>query len=566
MSDKLSQAGELVALASSWYRFGQGMDGEPFAVALAGPGIARMLRGGRSSLRAELAATYNIAHHRVPSAQALADALAVLEGQALTSAREPIALRVATSADAAYYLDLGDSAGRAVRIDCNGWTVVTQPDVLFRRSELTGALPEPVAGDVDAFLDLLNVTTDDRPAVLAWLVAVILGVPVPILFVRGPAGAAKSSGSRLIVRVLDPSPAPLRAAPRDLEGWAIAAAGSVVVGLDNLTTIPDWFSDALCRAVTGEAIVRRALYTDAGLSVVAFRRAVVLTAIDAGALRGDLADRLLTLDLPEIGERDRRDDSDVEAAFLAAWPGTLGGLLDLTAAVVRILPAVHLARRPRMADFGRILAAVDAIRGTDGLTRYLDQRMDLAREAAEGDVIGAAVIEWMAQRDTWTGTAGELLSELEPDKRAPKGWPATARGLAGALRRLVAPLRSAGIVVTFDREDGGNRRRLVTLVRDGRDGRDGASPALSNDGLGTVGTVGGDSPSVGSEEEVENGTDAREYRGTTVPNVPTVPRSSRAPLNLIMDLDTALGSRPPRTCPSCQGSHPAGMTCIEATA
>ena len=43
-ADRPSQAGELVALATSWYRFGQGMDGEPFAVALAGPGIARMLR------------------------------------------------------------------------------------------------------------------------------------------------------------------------------------------------------------------------------------------------------------------------------------------------------------------------------------------------------------------------------------------------------------------------------------------------------------------------------------------------------------------------------------------
>jgi hypothetical protein len=73
-----------------------------------------------------------------------------------------------------------------------------------------------------------------------------------------------------------------------LEAWAVAASGLLVVALDNLDVVPAWLSDALCRAVTGEAVVRRALYTDSGLSVIAFRRLVILTAIDAGAMRGDL--------------------------------------------------------------------------------------------------------------------------------------------------------------------------------------------------------------------------------------------------------------------------------------
>ena len=549
-----SQAGELVALATSWYRFGQGPDGEPFAVARAGPGIARMLRGGRASLRAELAASYNRVQGRVPSAQALADCLAVLEGQALASPREPIALRVATGPGPVCYVDLGDPSGRAIRVDRDGWTVADHPPVLFRRSELTGTLPEPAAGDLGPFLDLLNVTADDRSAVLAYLVAVIVGAPVPILFARGPAGAAKSSAARYIVRLLDPSPAPLRAAPRDLEGWAVAAAGSVIVGLDNLTTIPDWFSDALCRAVTGEAIVRRALYTDSGLSVVAFRRAVILTAIDAGALRGDLADRLLTLDLPEIAEGDRRDDGDVESAFLSVWPSALGGLLALAAAVIRTLPEIHLERRPRMADFGRILAAVDKLRGTDGLARYLDQRTDLAREAAEGDLVGAFLITYMVTRDTWTGTAAELLAALTPD-RAPRGWPATARGMSGTLRRLVAPLRAAGIAVDFTREPGSRGgRRVIVLTRE-----------ESGSTVATVATV---APRT-------NGADP-----TVAPTVAFAPRPSPTvaptehegahgdgsdgpspPLSVAVPIRFGQPLSAPRTCPSCRAAHPVGTTC-----
>lgn len=89
-----------------------------------------------------------------------------------------------------------------------------------------------------------------------------------------------------------------------------------------------------------------------------------------------------------------------------------------------------------------------------------------AREAAEGDLVGAAVIAYMAGRSEWTGSAGELLAALTPD-RPPRGWPATARALSGSLRRLVAPLRSAGIAVAFTREAGSRGgRRLLTLTRE----------------------------------------------------------------------------------------------------
>ena len=66
-----------------------------------------------------------------------------------------------------------------------------------------------------------------------------------------------------------------------------AAAGSWVVALDNLSGIPAWLSDSLCRASTGDGNVKRALYSDAGLAVVKFRRCVVINGIDLGALRGD---------------------------------------------------------------------------------------------------------------------------------------------------------------------------------------------------------------------------------------------------------------------------------------
>lgn len=281
---KSSAADRIVALALSRYDLGRSADGEPFAIERDGPNVARMFRGGRASLRANLAAQYAQQMGKVPPAQALVDALAVLEGRALGAERRPLPLR-AIRQDEQVIIDMGDEAGRAIVVTVDGWHIVPRSPVTFRRSELTAPLPTPAAGEVSRLFRGLNVAVDDQPVALAYEIAALLGVPVPILLFRGPAGSAKTTGAKSLARTIDPSPAPVRSAPRDPESWAVTAGRSYVVVLDNLTTISDWLSDALCRAVTGEGFLRRALYTDAAISVVSFRRAIMLTAIDAGAVR-----------------------------------------------------------------------------------------------------------------------------------------------------------------------------------------------------------------------------------------------------------------------------------------
>ena len=409
--------------------------------------------------------------------------------------RQTLPLRSERLDDGSVVVDLGDESGRAVVVGPDGWRILARSPVTFRRSELISGLPEPTSGDISDLLRLLNVAPVDGPLVLAHQVGALLGVPVPIILFRGPAGAAKTSAARTLARTIDPSPAPVRAVPRDPESWAVTAGGSCVVVLDNIDTVPAWLSDALCRAVTGEGYLRRALYTDSAISVVAFRRAIILTGIDPGAMRGDLADRLLAIDLTQIDERHRQDDAEVEAAFRVAHPAILGAVLDLTSAVLRTLPGVRLTRRPRMADYARVLAAVDAILGTNGLDRYLAQRGELQREAAEGDRMGSAVITWMEHRTGWTGTATELLEAITPERR-PKDWPTTPRGLSAALRRVAQPLEAAGIRVTFS-QAGHDKRRIIGLERVGEQpSAPSADRALNTDRADGADHADGLSPSV----------------------------------------------------------------------
>src|SRR5690606_20266934 len=114
------------------------------------------------------------------------------------------------------------------------------------------------------------------------------------------------------------------------------------------STVPDWLSDSICRASTGDGDVRRKLYTDGELVTFAFRRCVILTGIDLGALNGDLAERLVPMVLDPIPEQQRRDEEEIWPAWEDAHPRMLGALLDLVAQVMAVLNTVKLSRRPRM--------------------------------------------------------------------------------------------------------------------------------------------------------------------------------------------------------------------------
>lgn len=460
-----SQATLLRRLALSRYTFGAAPDGTPFAVPLAGPHVARSLRGGRAGLRAELSMLYARAHAgAVPSSSALADALNALEGEAMETNPQPLALRVAAH-NGGLLLDLGRVDGHVAHITPAGWSIVESSPVLFRRTALTSALPDPIApGDLAPLRELLNIGDADWPLVLAWLVAALIpDLPHPVLLLLGEQGTGKSTATRNVLEVIDPSPAPLRALPRDLEQWVVTASSSWIVGLDNLSGLPAWFSDVLCRAVTGEGMIRRKLFTDDDVSVLSFRRVIAANGIDMGSMRGDIADRALPIELHPINNTGRRTEADTSLTDHQRGL-VLGGLFDLTAHVLAVLPSVELYEMPRMADFARIVAALDQVLGTKALDRYLTQIADLAQAVSEGDPFATAIRTFLDAKGDWTGPASDLLTDLNNTQpRQSKGWPTNPRATAAALNRAAPTLRKLGYTLDQLRE-GHTGRRLWTLA------------------------------------------------------------------------------------------------------
>ena len=319
--------------------------------------------------------------------------------------------------------------------------------MLFKRTALTGPLPEPVhGGGIAGLWDWLNVAEADRPLVAAALVAALFSdQPHVILAIFGEQGTGKTTAVKVLVMLLDPSPVPIRKPPRDADSWVTAAAGSWVVGLDNLSDVPPWLSDSLCRASTGDGDVRRKLYSDSDYAVFAFRRCIIFDAIDVGALAPDLADRTVAITLDLIPDENRTDEETFWSQWTAVHPEILGAVLTLAARVMARLPGVQLARKPRMADFARILAAVDAELGTNALDRYAQQAANLAAEGLSGDPFAVGI--QAAVTTSFEGTSADLLKHVkpgDPEWKAPKDWPANSRAVTSRMRRLAPAFRKTG--------------------------------------------------------------------------------------------------------------------------
>ncbi|MDP9364342.1 MAG: hypothetical protein M3Q10_09000, partial [Chloroflexota bacterium] len=252
------------------------------------------------------------------------------------------------------YLDLGNDAWEAVEIAPDGWRVVADPSVRFRRPGGLRPLPAPVAGgSVDELRLFINVASEtDWRLIVGWLVETPNpDGPYPLLNLTGGSGAAKTTACRVLRSLVDPNVSPLQSLPHSIENLMIDATDNAIVGYDNLSYIQPWLSDALCRLATGGGFATRELYTNTGRVIFEVMRPVILNGIGEVVLREDLLDRSIIAGLLDIPDDKRRDEKEFWAAFGAVHARVLGAILDAASTALRRLPETTLERKPRMADF-----------------------------------------------------------------------------------------------------------------------------------------------------------------------------------------------------------------------
>jgi hypothetical protein len=410
-----------------------------------------------------------------PSPAALNAALNVMEAQAqFDGPQHKVSVRIAEH-DGLLYLDLADEFWRCIEIGPNGWRIAEDPPVRFRRSAGMQPLPLPLrGGSIESLAPFLNLAREnDFVLVVAWLLGALrAGGPYPVLAIAGEQGSAKTVLSKLLRALIDPSVAPVRGLPRDERELFIAASNGHILAFDNLSGLPPWLSDTLCRLTSGGAFSTRRLFTDQDEIFFAAARPIILNGIEDIVTRPDLADRAILLTLAPIAEAQRRPEQMLWREFELARPRILGALLDAAAHGLRRLPRVRLKQLPRLADFALWATACEGAFGPAGTleTAYSVNRRHAIENIIDADPVASRVREIMADRAQWTGSASDLLQAGtnvagNPMSGNRASWPKNSRALAGRLRRAQTFLRTLGIEIVFGREGrSGTRTIRITAI------------------------------------------------------------------------------------------------------
>ena len=420
---------------------------------------------------------YMSAHQKLPARRAIRRVLEGLEARARFENDSPtVYVRVGRDQDqnlSSYYLDLGDHAGTVVKICASGWSIAQDTGIHFARPQ--GQLPLPLPerdGSIEFLREFVNVTESDFHLLVGWMAFALRPVgPYPVLVLHGNQASAKSTLVSVVRQLIDPQTAPHLAESRSTGDLMITAVNGWVLAFDNLSTLPNWLSDGLCRLASGSGFATRALYSNEERNVIYAQRPIILSGIDEFVRKGDLADRSVFLHLPAIIGSKRREEIEFWGAFQELRPKILGGLLDAVAVALRELPSVQLAELPRMADFARFGEAVGRGLGWPPetfLAAYLDNRQQATLSTLEDSILANTLLKIVENSwglVEWSMPASEMLAKLTLglDRRIAKSprWPKTPNMLSGELRRLAPMLAEHGLFVIFKRSQ---KTRLITLT------------------------------------------------------------------------------------------------------
>jgi hypothetical protein len=416
----------------------------------------------------------------VPGGQAVQDLLGILEARAYMGPERDPWLRTGFR-NGRLYLDLCDREWRAVEISPRPltpegmyWRILSKHDLPFVRSSAMLPLPAPETDDVCSISELAafvnTETEEDFTLAVSWLLAALRNRgPYPVLILNGQQGTGKSTCSKYLRSLVDPNAAPIRAAPRDDRDLIVAAVNAHCLVIDNMSNMPVWLADGLCRLATGGGFSARALHTDKDEMTFMATRPILLNGIPSLADRADLADRAVTVRLRPIPENERRPEEEMDAAWEAARPRILAALCDGLSTALRRLPETKLAKLPRQADFAKWMVAAEAGLGWDAGTferAYWANRKDVMDTAFEASPVAMAILAFISDRKLWSGSATELLPKLNDlvdiPTRALKLWPSTAQSLGNAIERIAPLLKGRGVIV--DKKHSGTRTITLALA------------------------------------------------------------------------------------------------------
>jgi len=408
------------------------------------------------------------------NSDAYMNARSIVEGKCvIEGAQYKIHPRVAREGDVFWY-DLGDPKWRAVRVDEDGWSVINETPILFRRYSRTSAQMEPVGSiHLREIFEFINVEDEDMKLLLmVWVVTCFIkGFPHTAPIIHGQQGSAKTTASEILKAIIDPSVMKTSRMPHDIKETVQMLAHSWLTIFDNVS--PDKFSgstsDLFCTVITGGGVSKRELYSDDEDIIYNLQRVIGINGIIIAANKPDLLDRSILIELARIPEEKRKTAHEVEALFKESLPAILGGIFDTLVQAIQIKKTQSHTNLPRMADFTEWGSAIAVALGhtqEQFLNSYKNNIQQQSDTVIDDSLVATLVLALCERQDgaEWEGGASELLEELGKDSkgivdekiRRSANFPKASNVLSRNLNELKTTLAEAGCYVW---QTGTNRKQ-----------------------------------------------------------------------------------------------------------
>ena len=303
---------------------------------------------------------YDLENNDIFSDESYKSALSRLAARAMRdgSDRETIYNRIAMIGDTIYY-DLTNKDWEVVKIKDGQWDVIPYDPTLpiFERKQHQQAQIMPKKGNLevmDRLCDWLRIQQKDRFMFKIHIISLFLEkYPMPIMVFTGEQGSIKTTITKTVKRIIDPSSMLSSAIPKSNDDLTIQMNNRYVLAFDNVSGFNHEVSDVFCRAITGEGVSKRALYTNTEEIILTYIRKIILNGISPSIEYPDFRERAIFYETTAIEEKDRLTLKEFDNSINEILPEVLGCIFTILSNAISLYPIVEkqTTYKPRMSDF-----------------------------------------------------------------------------------------------------------------------------------------------------------------------------------------------------------------------
>jgi len=242
--------------------------------------------------------------------------------------REKIHNRIAQT-DKGIYYDLGGPAWNILRVTKQNYIIlpysVSTP--VFRRTQAMVEQVRPwqtIENALEELSILLRISEKERHLFKVHVIHKFFSeLQTPMMIIIGEQGSMKTTRTKAIKKIVDPSLSNIGSLPTKKEDIPNTFSNKYEVVFDNISNFSRDTADLFCKAVSGEEISRRQLFTDNDEYIMQYKRKIILNGISPNLEYPDFNRRAIYYDTAYIPEDQLISDSEFWIKFDKLLPSIL---------------------------------------------------------------------------------------------------------------------------------------------------------------------------------------------------------------------------------------------------